>query len=139
MSIKDRDVVRVYVAGPYSNEHILKVFANMRNGMRKSTELLLNGYSPFCPWLDYHFTLMLQKDEEISVEAYYRYSLAWLEVSDAVLVLPGSENSKGVQAEVNLAELSMIPVFYNEEELYDYFETPIKTVTDVLAEELKDV
>jgi hypothetical protein len=49
MSINGRDVVRVYVAGPYSNEHILKIFANMRNGMRKSTELLLKGIFSLLP------------------------------------------------------------------------------------------
>ena len=127
-----KDMPRVYVAGRYSSDKILEVFANMRKGMRKSTELLVRGYAPFCPWLDYQYSLMLQGDEQIDVEKYYHYSLAWLEVSDAMLVLPGWEGSKGVTAEIALAELCGIPVFYDEETLFDYYETNKTTMAEIL-------
>lgn len=129
-----KDTHRIYVAGRYSSEHILEVFANMRRGMRKSTELFVKGYAPFCPWLDYHYTLMLREGETIDVDDYYRYSLAWLEVSDAVLVLPGWEGSKGVQAEIDLAALVGIPVFFDEETMDDYFTTEVKTIQAVVEE-----
>ncbi|KKL26448.1 hypothetical protein LCGC14_2395160, partial [marine sediment metagenome] len=40
----------------------------------------------------------------------YRYSIAWLEVSDEVWVMPNSENSKGTQVEIKRAKELNIPV-----------------------------
>jgi len=123
-------MIRVYVAGRYSyvpeeqmNEKTVCILNNMRIGMRKCTELMLQGYAPFCPWLDYHYTLMLHNDEKINLQMYYDYSLAWLEVSDAVLLLPGWQESKGTQAEIKRAEELNIPVFLPEEEeaMHDFF------------------
>jgi hypothetical protein len=108
---------RVYVAGAYSADNVVSVLDNMRRGMRVSTEVLLAGYAPFCPWLDYHFQLMLREGETLTVRDYYQYSLAWLEASDAVLVLPDSENSKGTQAEIARARELNIPVYYNLDDL----------------------
>jgi len=110
-------MLRVYVAGAYSADNVITVLDNMRKGMRKGLEVLLKGYSPFVPWFDYHFQFMLREDEELTVEDYYRYSMAWLEVSDVVLVLPDSEKSKGTQAEIKRAEELEIPVVYSLDEL----------------------
>jgi len=110
------------VAGSYGAPNVLEVLNNMRRGMRRSTEVLLAGYAPFCPWLDYQFTLMLREDENITLEQYYNYSMAWLEVSDAVLVMPNSEKSKGTQAEIKRAYEIGIPVFYSMEELQKFTE-----------------
>lgn len=109
----------VYVAGAYSADNVISVLDNMRIGMRKATELLLAGYAPFCPWLDFHFQLMLQGEEKLTVPDYYDYSMAWLEKSDAVLVLPNSENSKGTQAEIARARVLGIPVVETIAELLD--------------------
>ena len=108
---------RIYVAGSYSADDVIVVFDNMRRGMRKGLEVLLAGYSPFVPWFDFHFNLMLREGESISLQQYYDYSMAWLEASDGVLVLPNSENSKGTQAEIKRAKELNIPVFYSLEEL----------------------
>lgn len=104
---------RVYVAGPYSADNVITVLDNMREGMRISTEVLLAGYAPFCPWLDYHFTLMLRPGETITVPDYYAYSMAWLEVSDAILMIGDWQNSKGAKAELERAIALDIPVFYD--------------------------
>lgn len=129
-------MIRVYVAGPYSSDNVLGVLTNIRVGIRKATEILLKGYAPFCPWLDYHFTLALKDDEQLTVPNYYDYSMAWLEVSSAVLLLPGYEKSKGTLAEIKRAEELGIPVFEpNEEELmYRYF-TEIKDGSQILLAE----
>ena len=102
---------RIYVAGAYSANNVIDVLDNMRIGMRVATQILLMGHSPFVPWFDFHFQLMLREGEELTVHDYYRYSIAWLEVSDEVWVLPKSENSKGTQGEIKRAKELKIPVF----------------------------
>ena len=108
---------RVYVAGSFSSDNVLGVLDNMRIGMRKATEVLLNGYSPFVPWFDYHFQLNLREGEKLSVQDYYNYSLDWLEVSDALLVLPGSDSSNGTKKEIERAKELGIPIYYSLNEL----------------------
>ena len=46
---------RIYVAGAYSDDNVLKILNHMRVGMRAGLKLLLAGYAPFVPWFDYHF------------------------------------------------------------------------------------
>ena len=111
---------RVYVAGAYSADNVITVLDNMRAGMRLSLEVLLAGFAPFVPWFDYHFQLMLREGEDLTVGHYYKYSMAWLEASDYVLVVPGWENSKGTKAEIARAEELGIPVFYKLSDLIDY-------------------
>ena len=103
----------IYVAGAYSADNVISVLDNMRRGMRAATEVLLTGYSPFCPWIDFHFHLMLREPETLTVEDYYNYSMAWLERSDAMLVLPHSEHSKGTQAEIRRAQELQLPIYYS--------------------------
>lgn len=107
---------RLYIAGPYSADNVIDVLDNMRRGMRTGTEALLQGWAPFVPWHDFHFQLMLRGDEALTVDDYYRYSLAWLEVSDAMLVLPGWENSKGTLAEIERAKKIGMPIYFSEGE-----------------------
>lgn len=99
---------RIYVAGKYSANNVIDVLKNIRIGIAKCAEILKNGDSPFCPWLDYQFSFF----QDISVEDYYRYSMAWLEVSDEVWVLPEWETSKGTIKEIARAEELKIPVKY---------------------------
>ena len=102
---------RIYVAGAYSADNITDVLGNMRKGMRLSVDVLLAGYAPFCPWLDYHFSLMLREGEKLSIQDYYDYSMAWLEVSDAILLVPGYNGSKGTQMEIFRAYDLGIPIY----------------------------
>lgn len=110
---------RVYVAGAYSADNVIQVLENMRVGMRVSTEVLLKGYAPFCPHLDYQFALMLREGEKLTVPHYYAYSMAWLEASDVILLLPNSENSKGTQVELARANELGIPIVDSIEALDD--------------------
>lgn len=114
---------RVYIAGAYSADNVLTVLDNIRNGMRAGLDVLLLGYAPFVPWFDFHFQLMLRGNEKLTVQDYYNYSIAWLEVSDAVYVLPKSELSKGTQNEIARAKELNIPVYY------DLFELRLTEVT----------
>ena len=104
---------RIYVAGCYSADNVIEVLHNIREGVKMGAKLLKMGYSPFCPWLDHQYSFY----EDISVEQYYKYSLDFLEVCDAMLVLPGYEKSKGTIAEIRFAKLKGIPVYYNIKDL----------------------
>ena len=108
---------KIYVAGAYSANNTLDTFNNMRKGMRAGLEVLLAGYAPFVPWFDYHLQLMLRGNENLMVQDYYNYSLAWLEVSDALYVILGSEKSVGTQNEIKRAQELNMPIYYNMEEL----------------------
>ena len=110
---------RVYVAGPYSADNITDVFENIRKGMRAGTEVFLAGYSPYVPWHDFHHHLMFRDGESlsISIDDYYEMSMAWLVVSDAMLVLPGWRKSKGTIAEIAKAVELKIPIFYSLNDL----------------------
>lgn len=113
---------RVYVAGAYSSDNVLGMLSNMRKGMKLAKDVLLRGYAPFTPWHDFHHTLMLDEGEELFVHAYHNFSMSWLEVSDAVLLVPGWENSKGTATEIKRAQELNIPIFYELSDLTNHFD-----------------
>ena len=81
--------------------------------------VLLKGFAPFVPWNDHQFLLMVREDlgEKLTLADMYRYSMAWLEASEAVLVLPHYQRSKGTLAEIKRAIKLGIPVYYSLEDL----------------------
>jgi hypothetical protein len=118
--------IKVYVAGKYNDNNIVSALDNMREGMRAGLEVLLAGFVPFVPWFDYHFQLNLRDGETLTDEDYKRYSMVWLEVCDAVLVLPSWISSEGTKAEIRRAiELDM-PIFFNLKQLKYYFNGGVK-------------
>lgn len=104
---------RVYVAGAYSASDVLGVLENIRRGIKQCAKILKEGkYAVYCPWLDhqYHFF-----EPDITVEQYQNNSMAWLEVSNVVIVLPDWEKSKGTKREIARAkQLGIEIVFISE-------------------------
>lgn len=105
--------MKVYIAGPYSADNVISILDNIRRGIRLSTQILLMGHSPFCPWLDFLFQLFLRDGESLEVEDYYRYSIDWLLVSDVLLVLPGWRHSGGTAEEITQAYKASIPIIFD--------------------------
>lgn len=107
---------RVYVAGSYSADNVIDVLKNIGRGEKAAARLFRYGFYPFCPWHDASYV----KDAplfDFSVSHFQNHSMAWLEVSDCVLVLPNYENSKGTLAEIERAKSLNIPIYYDEVDL----------------------
>lgn len=109
-------IYRVYVAGAYSADNVMDVLRNIGRGQKACAEVFRLGFAPFCPWHDKTYVYD-NPEEQFTVDQFYKFSMAWLEVCDAVLVLPGFEKSKGTLAEIDRAEKMGIPVFYNTVDL----------------------
>lgn len=114
--------IRIYVAGAYSANNIIEMFHNIGRGQDLSYCAFLAGFAPFVPWFDYPFTMKDHATKKIVVKDFYEYSLAWLEVCEAILVVrEGYEKSKGTMVEIKRAYELNIPVFFSVKELVEHF------------------
>lgn len=124
MATNNKKITKIYIAGaitPYKSEHpVFGFLGNIKRGVRASLEVLLAGLVPFCPFLDYQYWFFLRGSENITEKMIKDLSIAWLEVSDAVLVLPKWRKSGGTKAEITRAKELDIPVFYQLEDIVDY-------------------
>ena len=111
--------MRVYVAGQYSADNVIDVLKNIGKGRKACAELFQLGFNPFCPWHDAAF-IIDNPDADFTVEQFYLYSIEWLKVSDAMLLLPGWKLSKGTLAEIKIAEGLGIPIFTDLQNLVDF-------------------
>jgi hypothetical protein len=107
---------RVYVAGAYSANNVIDILKNIGRGEEYSSKIFMMGMAPFCPWHDKNYVTH-NWNEIFSVQQFYDYSIAWLEVSDAMFLVPGWENSKGTLAEIAIANRIGIKIFDNLSEL----------------------
>ena len=112
---------RIYIAGAFSADNVLDVLKNIGRGERKAAELFSLGFAPFCPWHDKDF-IIKNPDFDFTIDMFYEYSIAWLEVSDCLLLVPGWERSKGVAAELKRAGELGMPIFTNVREIQDFYE-----------------
>ena len=88
---------KIYIAGPYSADTEIQRQKNIDQARDAAAELYRLGWAPFCP---HTMTAYFDDDfPDIKREAYLKTDLAWLECCDAILMLPGWEDSRGAQAE----------------------------------------
>ncbi|WP_333664758.1 DUF1937 family protein [Desulfobacter postgatei] len=111
---------RIYVAGKYSADNVIEGLQNIGKGERAAAMLFQAGYAPFCPWSDAVYCKLLC-DDNLVKEWFYKASLAWLEVSDAMLVISGAGDGGGVDMEIEVANKLDIPVFHSLADLHWYF------------------
>jgi len=109
---------KIYIAGAIQGKDLLESLNNIRKGIKLSVEVLKANFAPFSPFIDFQYSFI----EPITIDEYYAYSMAWLEVSDALLLVPGYENSKGTQAEIKRAHELGIPVFTSLTALIEHFD-----------------
>lgn len=108
-------MLRVYIAGPYTADTPADVDRNIINARDVQAELLRMGHAPLCP---HSMTARFERDyPDIDYTAYLNTDLAWVEVSDAILMLPGWEDSNGSCGEHEFAQQIGIPVYYSMNEV----------------------
>jgi len=110
----------VYVAGPYNNDDRNIVDENIGRAREVAISLVEVGYGVIVPHLNTY------KFEERCDQAHYEdfqqmYLKLMIKASDAVLFLPGWENSKGCQMEKIVADAIELPNFTNVKQLTDAF------------------
>lgn len=98
----------IYVAGPYSGGDPV---INTRNAVLEGEALRVYGFVPFIPHLTHLWHLISPRD----IDFWYAYDNEWIKKCDALLRLPGE--SKGADAEVELALKLGIPIFHSIYEL----------------------
>lgn len=114
---------RVYCAGPIRKGDLLH---NIRQADEAMGALMRAGFAPFNPMLSVYaggisppyppatvpfaYADPLAKLAGVTADDWLNMDLAWVEVSDAVLRLPGS--SVGADGEVAHAQKIGVPVFY---------------------------
>lgn len=118
-----KTIDRVYVAGPFSDQDTMQVFANMRKGVRLCSELLDFGLTPFCPWIDYLMLIACPDNlNNLNRRRMLDYSLKWLEVCDTLLIDTDTwgqdwRSSRGTTAEWRKAEELKIKIYWSSEKL----------------------
>ena len=95
--------MRIYIAAPYT---IGDVGVNVRNAIYAADALANAGHHPFCPLLTHLWHIVHPR----TWEDWIRIDLAWLDVAEAVVRLPGA--SKGADLEVMRASELGLPVHH---------------------------
>ena len=108
---------RVYVAGAYSADNIIDCLKNIGRGEDYSAKIFMAGFAPFCPWHDKDYVIK-NWDKDFTVKQFYDYSIAWLDVSDIMFLVPGWALSKGTLAEIERAKKLGIPIIDKIEDLF---------------------
>jgi hypothetical protein len=101
---------RIYLAGKLNSDAV-EFLKNVSIMIKAAIKVQQAGYAVFVPALD---LLMGIVDGGYTYQDYADNNMEWLRVSDAVLVLPGYEESKGTKAEIEEATKCGIPVIYSE-------------------------
>ncbi len=114
---------KIYVGGAMSSPNPLEFLANLSHGKAWTAKVFAAGFSPFPVYTDSAFLELIRPVPHI--EDVYAYSLAWLRVSDAVVLIPGWAASRGANAERKEAERLSKPVFESIDELCEWADAQI--------------
>jgi nucleoside 2-deoxyribosyltransferase len=99
----------VYVAGPIRAESAWQREQNIRRAEALALEVWRRGCAAICV----HAAARFYDEAEARENGWLELDLELLRRCDAVLVVEGSDESKGTQAEIALAERIGIPVHHN--------------------------
>jgi len=115
----------IYIIGPMTpkgnrpdtDNAAIEYLLNVRDLVRTAIELAKKGWAPYCPGLDLQYFLCLYPGEMITESQVYGLSMAFLEISDAVFVLPRWKSSTGSQKEYSRAVELGMPIYMSMEDV----------------------
>jgi len=118
---------RIFISGPITprgrrgdcdGHPAVEYIFNIKDMILAANQLARKGWAPFCPGLDF-LNFLLSAPEDQLLKRIWSIDLAWLEVSDAVLMMPGWEESSGACKEYATAIGLHLPVYHSIEEVPD--------------------
>jgi hypothetical protein len=103
----------VFIAGPYfGNGDREKIEQNIRNAEKYQIALANEGIGFFC---SHNHTEHFEEKAKASEDFYKEMDMMILQkTADAILAIPGWENSAGAKNEVAWAKKNNLPIFYPE-------------------------
>ncbi len=110
-------MVRVYIAGKL-NADAVGYIRNVHKMNQTAKMVRDEGFSVYVPCNNLLEGLI---DGDFEYEDYFNNSQPWLLASQAVFLVPGWEDSKGTQREIELAKSKKIPVFDDLKQMVNYF------------------
>lgn len=106
---------KVFIAGKYNDDNVIKVLANIRAGQQAAIKLMEAGFAPFCPFLDYQYGLQA----DLPKETYQAVSMAFVESCEIMLMLPSWPRSGGAKRELDRASAIGKTIYYDIDELIE--------------------
>ena len=106
-------IERVYVAGKL-DDGAVGYIQNCARMIRTGEEVRKAGFAVFVPCLDILSGMM---SGDLDYKDYFDNSQPWLDVCDAVFLVPGWETSRGTAREIKRAQAAGILVFERLDDL----------------------
>lgn len=103
----------VYIAGAYRGSSAWQTEQNIRQAELCGLEVAEMGAMPVIP-----HTMTRYFDGTVTHQFWLAGTLELMRRCDALLIVPGWENSAGTKAEIAEAERLRIPVFYDSSDLF---------------------
>lgn len=104
---------KVYIAGKL-NDDACGYIKNIHRMIIWAEKIRKLGFAVYVPGIDF-LQGVIFGDWEYS--DYFNNSQVWLDVSDAVFLVPGWETSEGTKREIKRAREQNIPIFVNTDDL----------------------
>ena len=109
----------IYIAGPFRGKNAWKVEQNIRKAEEAGFKVAsIGGVMPMIP-----HTMTRFFDGTMTDEFWLQGTLELLARCDAILMLPGWENSSGSRNEKKFAEQNKLPVFYDRAAIKEWLST----------------
>lgn len=104
----------IFIAGKYKGKDFNEIGENIRLAERYAIEVWNLGYGAFCPHLNTaHFEVKAKARED----AYRQFDKKMLRACDAVLALPGWDESQGAKEEITEAKRLGLRIYHSLDDL----------------------
>lgn len=106
----------IYTAGPYSAKLASSRLHNIERAAHTGAQLMRQDWIPFIPHLSHYVAPYLPDELAQDLNFWLRQDFHWLNLCDAIYMLPNWENSKGATKEWEFANDKRIPIVYHAAE-----------------------